>query len=1040
MKHFCLFTFLALNYASQILSQSYLGYYFIPTEYSSYAEIIEGTISSATGDDGAENINLPFPFKYIGVTYTSARISVNGWLEMGQTYTGTGAINELESTLKKPLICPLWDDLYADSQSEIRYETIGEYPARFFIVQWKNIILPSGYRKDFQIRLWELDGTIDFIYGPGPSNQSFLDNFSVGINNHIGGPGNFLSVTISDQYYYNVDTLIANNMNNDVSLLMNGMLFSFIPLYSGTRSPLLYQTSDSVIVGNPNQKIFAIIFGCHEGSVLTPPWVTKFNFNTNGTTNINDIQNAKLFYTGSYPYFSTNIQIGSAYPNPDGIFEIGGFSNYLNNNGLSYYWLAYDISPTATIGNYVDANCFRVDFEGCCPSLIPDSSLALGNCIIIDNSLPTILSIGLGGNYTSITEALQDLQNQTISTPHIFELLDTYETTNETFPIDFPYIEGSSQTNTITIRPAINAADVFLISDTTIFVFHYSTYTTIDGRPGGVVQENHISMTNNSTNSSTILFYDGAQFNSIKNCNIYGSDERSGGGVVLFDATSYSNSNNTLADCLITNAENYLPANIVKIFNSYSGGGSHHKIERCEIKNFTRAGIEIYSADHSMLVGNLIYNDNPVQSDLLYGINNYGKYVTISRCKIYNLNSSLNESNEILGINILRAYSGIIDNNFISLSGNDYSTIYGIFIKGELFFDNYYFFYNSINIFGNCANSSKSYCFNRVYTLADNIEYNNWYLKNNIFINKRTNVSGNGIHLAIAVNDPYYSAEFDCNDYYVDPTNNYLALWMSSYAPNIEEWRLLSSRDFNSVSKSVDFASNIDLHLTGSSLGDTLLIATPLPDLITDIDYDLRHPLYPYKGADESTDYPLPVELLTFTASVSGNSVILNWSTASELNNRGFEIERNKLDWESIGFVQGGGTTTGIQTYSFIDENLTSGKYQYRLKQIDFDGTSIYSKTIEVDFGVPNKFSLEQNYPNPFNPNTKISWQSPIGSWQTLKVYDILGNVVATLVNEYRNAGSYDLNFDASKLSSGVYFYRLQAGDYIEIKKMLILK
>ena len=144
---------------------TYLGYMFIPTEYGNYSEIIDGTISIATGNDGAENIDLPFPFKYMEMTYSTARISVNGWIEMGQTYTGPGAFNELESTVKKPLICPLWGDLYADSQSEISYKIIGEHPARIFVIQWKDLTWYEGSpsRKSFQVRLWELDGTIDFV-------------------------------------------------------------------------------------------------------------------------------------------------------------------------------------------------------------------------------------------------------------------------------------------------------------------------------------------------------------------------------------------------------------------------------------------------------------------------------------------------------------------------------------------------------------------------------------------------------------------------------------------------------------------------------------------------------------------------------------------------------------------------------------------------------------------------------------------------------------------------------------------------------------
>ena len=200
------------------------------------------------------------------------------------------------------------------------------------------------------------------------------------------------------------------------------------------------------------------------------------------------------------------------------------------------------------------------------------------------------------------------------------------------------------------------------------------------------------------------------------------------------------------------------------------------------------------------------------------------------------------------------------------------------------------------------------------------------------------------------------------------------------------------------------------------------------------------------KTATLSVIPPLPVELTSFTASVIKNAVVLNWVTATELNNYGFEVERASLSasplrvWEKIGFVNGNGTATSPNIYSFEDKAITTGKYLYRLKQIDNDGTFEYSSTVEVSFMEPTEYSLEQNYPNPFNPSTKISWQSPVGSWQSLKVFDLLGNEIATLVNEYREAGRYEINFDASLLSSGVYIYKLQAGDFLQVRKMTLIK
>jgi hypothetical protein len=208
--------------------------------------------------------------------------------------------------------------------------------------------------------------------------------------------------------------------------------------------------------------------------------------------------------------------------------------------------------------------------------------------------------------------------------------------------------------------------------------------------------------------------------------------------------------------------------------------------------------------------------------------------------------------------------------------------------------------------------------------------------------------------------------------------------------------------------------------------------------------------------SNEATAYVpniVPVELQSFTAEVSDYDVKLVWSTATETNNSGFEILRstqNDNAWENIGFVPGFGTTTEVHNYSFIDESIRSGNYQYRLKQIDFDGTFEYSSIIDVTVDAPTKFSLEQNYPNPFNPVTKIKYEIPgqarnDNTQVTLKVYDILGNEVATLVNEQKPAGTYEVEFNVAQvsrpeLSSGIYFYQLKAGSFVETKKMVLLR
>ncbi|MCL4547637.1 MAG: T9SS type A sorting domain-containing protein, partial [Bacteroidetes bacterium] len=188
----------------------------------------------------------------------------------------------------------------------------------------------------------------------------------------------------------------------------------------------------------------------------------------------------------------------------------------------------------------------------------------------------------------------------------------------------------------------------------------------------------------------------------------------------------------------------------------------------------------------------------------------------------------------------------------------------------------------------------------------------------------------------------------------------------------------------------------------------------------------------------------LPVELVSFTSNVNENKVTLNWSTATEVNNYGFEVQRasTKLgtSWEKIGFVQGAGNSNSPKNYSFTDKPTGGKEFQYRLKQIDFNGAFEYSEITTAILENVSEFKLEQNYPNPFNPMTRISYTLPVRTSVKLRVYDLLAQVIAELVNGIQEAGRYDVTFDGSNFPSGAYFYKLEAGSYIEVKKLLLVK
>ena len=188
----------------------------------------------------------------------------------------------------------------------------------------------------------------------------------------------------------------------------------------------------------------------------------------------------------------------------------------------------------------------------------------------------------------------------------------------------------------------------------------------------------------------------------------------------------------------------------------------------------------------------------------------------------------------------------------------------------------------------------------------------------------------------------------------------------------------------------------------------------------------------------------VPVELASFSASVIQNRILLEWATASELNNNGFEIERSvdNNTFITIGFLEGKGTTTESSFYSFEDLSppTDNNTVYYRLKQVDFDGQFTYSKTISVEFNMLEDFALKQNYPNPFNPSTTVEYNIREAELVTLKVFDVLGEEVVTLVNEEKSAGTHNVTFNAGNLPSGLYFYTIKTGKFVSTKKMILLK
>jgi trimeric autotransporter adhesin len=196
--------------------------------------------------------------------------------------------------------------------------------------------------------------------------------------------------------------------------------------------------------------------------------------------------------------------------------------------------------------------------------------------------------------------------------------------------------------------------------------------------------------------------------------------------------------------------------------------------------------------------------------------------------------------------------------------------------------------------------------------------------------------------------------------------------------------------------------------------------------------------------SDNAFEGPLPVLLSSFSSNIDGINVKLNWTTESEINNSGFEVQRSNKDiniWNKVGFIAGNGTKQTPSSYTFEDKKLNIGKYRYRLKQIDYNGNyQFYALSGFIDVASPKLYELSQNYPNPFNPITKIDYNLPNDSKVSLIIYDVTGREIKVLVNELQKAGYYSVTFNAANLASGIYFYRLIGNNFDKTKKMVLIK
>jgi Secretion system C-terminal sorting domain len=639
----------------------------------------------------------------------------------------------------------------------------------------------------------------------------------------------------------------------------------------------------------------------------------------------------------------------------------------------------------------------------------------------------------------------------TITQAYIIEILNTYTGANEVYPISLSVRNGSSAQNTITLRPALgNSGEVIsaAASGQPILLLDDADYVIVDGRPGGIGSAADLTFENLATTSSsfTLRFLNGATNNIIRYCVIKNNTMNTAGPRAIEIGTSVSNPTG--------NSYNQI------LFNDIVGGRSgiglagtpvnlnlFNQIKNNKISNFGYSGIWVLSNSSNVLI-----EGNQIFQTIGYNTFNFGiiaasfSALDIVGNKIYDLQNTA--STTLRGIQLSPAAGGTVNvlNNFISLMlDNGTKTIVtGInFIGTTDHTANVY--YNSIRIGGIHNGGTSGSVLSAGIHKGSTGTGSTYNIKNNIVLNTRSAGTAGGYHTGFYLGSANNvgTLNVDYNVYYGIDSLSTHACWSDIFYSNISLYKTAANpNEQNSLFKPTQFVSGTDLHLVGTSLGDIDLGAIPIVGITTDIDNQLRDPILPYKGADEA-DVSVPVELATFNAFVNASSVTLNWVTATELNNKGFDIERKleKNNWIKIGFVNGYGTTTDPTNYSFTDKDLNEGLYHYRLKQIDMNGSFKYYNLLEVVKIIsPLSFNLAQNFPNPFNPITRIRYSVAESLPVKLIVFNSIGEEITTLVNEVKQPGNYYVLFDAKSLSSGIYFYKITAGDFVSTKKMILIK
>lgn len=1096
---FLLFLAMASNFAFAQMQ------YNLTTASAAYADNSGGSLFTWTGtpDEGySAPVLIGFPFTYAGVARDTFQVSTNGFLRFGPGLVSATTTNALNGTLRS-ILAPLWDDLKASDTAKITYLVTGIAPSRVLTIEWKLIHYPFNNvdpNANFMVKLYETTNVIEYVYGGFvvPTSAT-VPTASIGMSNSLPilsanqATGQFLSINIGGiagarAYHQSM----GEEFNGIPTIPDSGTVLRFTPT---TPVPM----SGNYTVGGGGASFATLsaaamalnrngVSGQVTMTVNSGTYDDIFHLiNVAGTSSNNTIKLTAGSGTvvlsplnGSYSTISPGAASGDAfirlegaqYVTIEGLQLIDNLNNLTTrtkfNMGVLMRNAVYPVSGVPvfigakynTIKNvFIDLNAMngqpnagavgiRLGTQGTntADTLGANSYNTIQNCIIEDFWRAAVQMYGFAG----VTNP--DRGNRIIGTDGNFCEFRNVNV-NAGAAADIRTIEMNAENNPLIENVKIYNIKASVMVTNSVYGIRLNPANSATDHISGNVVIRNVSIEgiwSDGTTPTTSL--------------AVGMDIQQMGlnSTLLIDKCSikdiYSNGSTTgRAFGLQLNNGFATGANVTRIQNSY--------IYDLRAPRSTASGISTGPALHGM---NLQATAGPVTYEVYYNTvlldgNTAPAGAALHSTNLFwgNFGSGVLDLRNNILVNMTQSGTGRNSVLFAS-TGTNFLKLAATTNNNLLYADTAQVLdviaYNAATDYVTLADYKNYVTPRDTFAVTEKVPFQSYAAPVNPRINTGMPTQANAGALPIAglttdyygnfrnANTPDIGAEEFTNEVNAPSnlaatSNNpfYVQLTWTDNSGNEEGFYLERK---NGDSTSVNAYSVIKTLIAG---------ATSVRDSSIQGSTSYTYRIKAFNGQISSAYSNqaqvvtiVPVELTSFTVTADKNNVNLAWSTATETNSNQFIVERKVTggEWTEAGTVKAAGTSTTTKTYSFSEKNLTAGKYSYRLRQVDFDGSTQTFDAVEVEVGIPTAFDLSQNYPNPFNPTTRINFAIPAPSNVTLEVFDISGQKIATLVSGFMNAGYHFVDMDAVKygMSSGTYIYKIQADKFSSVKKMILVK